>query len=129
MGRYAIEPDNATKSAKAKVSFNPIGVSWLVGRPDRLLNVEQLFEIYVAGLQLEGSLQEHQGDSPSHQGDAPPQVVFLSRFKTIDCLACHHLCSVDVCLINMSSRATKYLKNVIAQKEIIPFRWTFNWIQ
>ena len=87
-------------------------------RLDQLLNVE----IYVAGLQLEGSLQEHQGDSPSHQGDAPPQVVFLLRFKTIDCLACHHLCSVDVRLINMYSRATKRLKNVIAQKEIIPFR-------
>ena len=32
MGRYAIEPDNATKSAKAKVRFNSIGVSWLVRR-------------------------------------------------------------------------------------------------
>ncbi len=31
MGRYAIEPDNATKSAKAKVRFNPLGVKvdWL----------------------------------------------------------------------------------------------------
>ena len=48
MGRYAIEPDNATKSAKAKVRFNPIGVSWLVRRRhfNMKLEMRDLLELH-----------------------------------------------------------------------------------
>ena len=62
MGRYAIEPDNATKSAKAKGS----------------------------------NLRVH----------------FKNTRETAQAIKAMPL-----------HRATKYLKNVISQKEIIPFRW------
>ena len=86
---------------------------------------------FCTGLKLEGSLQEHKGDSPSHQGYAPSQVhdgfIITLLFRILpnystgsDYWFPHHICMYVI------SRATKYLKNVITQKEIIPFRWAFS---
>ena len=97
MGRYASEPDNATKSAKAKV-FKIKSVKGL-----KLL-LFSLCTTWNLGFQLEGSLQEHSWDSPSYQGE-------------------NYLGKNNLPFQGMPlHRATKYLKNVIAQKEIIPFR-------
>ena len=95
MGRYAIEPDNATKSAKAKVGeqLSLIQEDDIVQRSPLPFPaaVYSLYFLFPQGSNL--------------------RVHFKNTRETAQAIKAMPL-----------HRATKYLKNVIAQKEIIPFR-------
>ena len=95
MGRYAIEPDNATKSAKAKVGeqLSLIQEDVIVQRSPLpyQTSVYSLCFLFPQGSNL--------------------RVHFKNTRETAQAIKAMPL-----------HRVTKYLKNVIAQKEIIPFR-------
>ena len=95
MGRYAIEPDNATKSAKAKVGQQLS----LIQEDDIVQRSPLSFQTSVYSLCF------------SFPQGSNLRVHFKNTRETAQAIKAMPL-----------HRATKYLKNVIAQKEIIPFR-------